>query len=71
METAYVLVKSVIAHEMEIMNELLKLDLVKEAKLMQTLEKKLSLLLQNRLEKLNTYYLQQLFQLFPNKIKEG
>ena len=32
METAYVLVKSEIAHEMEVMNELLKLDLVKEAK---------------------------------------
>ncbi len=32
METAYVLVKSEVAHEMEVMNELLKLDLVKEAK---------------------------------------
>jgi DNA-binding Lrp family transcriptional regulator len=32
MEVAYVLVKSQIAHEMEVMNELLKLDLVKEAK---------------------------------------
>ncbi len=32
METAYVLVKSVIAHEMEVMNEILKIDFVKEAK---------------------------------------
>ncbi len=32
METAYVLVKSVIAHEMEVMNEILKIDSVKEAK---------------------------------------
>jgi DNA-binding Lrp family transcriptional regulator len=32
METAYVLVKSEIAHEMDVMNELLKLDLVKESK---------------------------------------
>ncbi len=32
METAYVLVKSVMAHEMEVMNEILKLDAVKEAK---------------------------------------
>lgn len=32
METAYVLVKSQIAHEMEVMKELLELDLVKEAK---------------------------------------
>lgn len=30
--TAYVLVKSQIAHEMDVMKELLKLDLVKEAK---------------------------------------
>jgi len=32
METAYVLVKSEIAHEMDVMRELLKLDFVKEAK---------------------------------------
>ncbi len=32
METAYVLVKSVIAHEMEVMSEILKIDSVKEAK---------------------------------------
>jgi DNA-binding Lrp family transcriptional regulator len=32
MEIAYVLVKSEIAHEMDVMKELLKLDLVKEAK---------------------------------------
>ena len=32
METAYVLVKSVMAHEMEVMNEILKIDTVKEAK---------------------------------------
>ncbi len=32
METAYVLVKSEMAHEMEVMNELLQLDKVKEAK---------------------------------------
>lgn len=32
METAYVLVKSEISHEMDVMRELLKLDLVKEAK---------------------------------------
>lgn len=32
METAYVLVKSQMAHEMEVMNEILKLDCVKEAK---------------------------------------
>ena len=32
METAYVLVKSAMAHEMEVMNEILKLDSVKEAK---------------------------------------
>ena len=32
METAYVLVKSVMAHEMEVMHEILKLDSVKEAK---------------------------------------
>ena len=32
METAYVLVKSEIAHEMDVMNELLKIDQVKEAK---------------------------------------
>ena len=32
MESAYVLVKSAIAHEMEVMNEILKLDSVKEAK---------------------------------------
>ena len=30
METAYVLVKSKIAHEMEVLNEILKLDGVKE-----------------------------------------
>lgn len=32
METAYVLVKSEMAHEMDVMNEILKLDVVKEAK---------------------------------------
>ena len=32
METAYVLVKSEMAHEMEVMNEILKIDQVKEAK---------------------------------------
>ena len=32
METAYVLVKSVIAHEMEVMKDILKLEHVKEAK---------------------------------------
>ncbi len=32
MEIAYVLVKSEISHEMDVMRELLKLDLVKEAK---------------------------------------
>ena len=32
MERAYVLVKSVMAHEMEVMHEILKLDSVKEAK---------------------------------------
>jgi DNA-binding Lrp family transcriptional regulator len=32
METAYVLVKSKIAHEMEVLNEILKLDGVKEVK---------------------------------------
>jgi len=32
METAYVLVKSEMAHEMDVMNELLKIDQVKEAK---------------------------------------
>jgi DNA-binding Lrp family transcriptional regulator len=32
METAYVLVQCKIAHEMEVLGELLKLDLVKEAK---------------------------------------
>jgi DNA-binding Lrp family transcriptional regulator len=32
METAYVLVKSVMAHEMEVMNAILKLNSVKEAK---------------------------------------
>ncbi len=32
METAYVLVNSEIAHEMDVMRELLKLDFVKEAK---------------------------------------
>lgn len=32
METAYVLVKSQVSHEMDVMRELLKLDLVKEAK---------------------------------------
>ena len=32
METAYVLVKSEIAHEMDVMNEILKIDKVKEAK---------------------------------------
>jgi DNA-binding Lrp family transcriptional regulator len=31
-ETAYVLVKSEVAHEMDVMNELLKIDQVKEAK---------------------------------------
>jgi len=32
METAYVLVKSVIAHEMEVMKDILKLEHVREAK---------------------------------------
>ena len=32
METAYVLVKSEMAHEMEVMRDLLKIDAVKEAK---------------------------------------
>ena len=32
MDTAYVLVKSEMAHEMEVMNEILKIDGVKEAK---------------------------------------
>ncbi len=32
METAYVLVKSEISHEMDVMREVLKLDFVKEAK---------------------------------------
>jgi DNA-binding Lrp family transcriptional regulator len=32
MDTAYVLVKSKIAHEMEVLNEILKLDGVKEVK---------------------------------------
>lgn len=32
METAYVLVKSEMAHEMEVMADLLKIDAVKEAK---------------------------------------
>jgi len=32
METVYVLVKSVIAHEMEVMKDILKLEHVKEAK---------------------------------------
>lgn len=32
MEIAYVLVKSEISHEMDVMSELLKLELVKEAK---------------------------------------
>ena len=32
METAYVLVKSEMAHEMDVMNEILKLDGVKEVK---------------------------------------
>ncbi len=32
METAYILVKSEISHEMDVMRELLKLDFVKEAK---------------------------------------
>ena len=32
METAYVLAKSQVSHEMDVMRELLKLDLVKEAK---------------------------------------
>lgn len=32
METAYVLVKSQIAHEMEVMNDILKISYVKEAK---------------------------------------
>ncbi|QUC65363.1 Lrp/AsnC family transcriptional regulator [Nitrosopumilus sp. K4] len=32
METAYVLVKSEIAHEMDVMNEILKVNNVKEAK---------------------------------------
>ena len=32
METAYVLVKSKMAHEMEVMNDILKIDVVKEVK---------------------------------------
>lgn len=32
METAYVLVKSKIAHEMEVMNDILKINYVKEAR---------------------------------------
>jgi len=32
METAYVLVKSEMAHEMDVMNQILKLEAVKEAK---------------------------------------
>jgi len=32
METAYVLVKSEMAHEMDVMNKILKIDQVKEAK---------------------------------------
>lgn len=32
METAYVLVKSQVAHEMDVMSELLKIDNVKEAR---------------------------------------
>ncbi len=32
MDTAYVLVKSEMAHEMDVMNEILKIDDVKEAK---------------------------------------
>ncbi|MDX1596681.1 MAG: Lrp/AsnC ligand binding domain-containing protein [Nitrosopumilaceae archaeon] len=32
MDTAYVLVKSKMAHEMDVMNEILKIDNVKEAK---------------------------------------
>ena len=32
METAYVLVKSQMAHEMDVMNDILKIDQVKEAK---------------------------------------
>ena len=32
METAYVLVKSAMAHEMDVMSELLKIDTVKEAR---------------------------------------
>lgn len=32
METAYVLVKSQIAHEMDVMNDILKIDNVKEVK---------------------------------------
>lgn len=32
MESAYVLVKSEMAHEMDVMNEILKIDQVKEAK---------------------------------------
>jgi DNA-binding Lrp family transcriptional regulator len=32
METAYVLVKSKMAHEMDVMNDILKIDQVKEAK---------------------------------------
>lgn len=32
METAYVLVKSEMAHEMEVMSDILKIDAVKEAK---------------------------------------
>ena len=34
MEIAYVLVNSEIAHEMDVMRELLKLDFVKEAKVL-------------------------------------
>jgi len=32
LETAYVLVKSQVSHEMDVIRELLRLDLVKEAK---------------------------------------
>lgn len=32
METAYVLVKSAISHEMEVMNDILKINYVKEAR---------------------------------------
>jgi len=32
MEIAYVLVKSAVSHEMEVMNEILELDLVREVK---------------------------------------